>query len=100
MPLEFEWAEPPLRSGFDPDGRLEITAGPLTHLFIDPASHQAPVLVINAPRLVAPVAGDFQCAAHVTVQHQSTFDAGVPIALVDDVTWGSSASSCPRRATR
>jgi regulation of enolase protein 1 (concanavalin A-like superfamily) len=41
----------------------------------------------DAERFVAPVSGDFQLSALVSVNFESTFDSGVLIGYVDESTW-------------
>lgn len=87
LPFALSWAEPPAASSVTLDGALAITAGPRTDLFIDLGLAAAPQPIINAPRLVGRVEGDFQLKAHVSVDFRSTFDAGVVIIWADDETW-------------
>jgi regulation of enolase protein 1 (concanavalin A-like superfamily) len=70
--------------GFPEGDELTLLAGPRTDLFIDP---QGGSVVLNAPRLLGPVAGDFQVSANVEVDFRATFDAGVLLVYVDDRTW-------------
>jgi regulation of enolase protein 1 (concanavalin A-like superfamily) len=70
--------------GFPASGALTLQAGPRTDLFVDPRNGS---LVLNAPRLLGPVSGDFQLSASVEVDFQATFDAGVLLVFVDDRHW-------------
>lgn len=63
---------------------LSMTAGPRTDLFVDP---QGGSPALNAPRLLARAAGDFQLSARVTVDFAATFDAGVLALYADDGAW-------------
>jgi uncharacterized protein len=63
---------------------LEITAGELTDLFVDP---QGKPPSLNAPNRLSEVSGDFTLSARVTVPFDSAFDAGVLLLWVDERTW-------------
>jgi regulation of enolase protein 1 (concanavalin A-like superfamily) len=65
-------------------GALQVTAGPRTDMFVSP-SGEAPTL--NAPRLLGPIAGDFQLSARVTVDFQGTYDAGVLLVWSNEQSW-------------
>jgi regulation of enolase protein 1 (concanavalin A-like superfamily) len=66
---------PPCQHRVQDDGALVLTGGAGTDLFVDP-SGDAPVP--DAGRLLGtPPDGDFTLAARVTVDFQSTYDAGV-----------------------
>jgi regulation of enolase protein 1 (concanavalin A-like superfamily) len=80
LPQPQRWDFPALASAYD-DGALTITAGPVSDHFNDPT---ASTVVANAPRLLFPVEGDFSLWAEVEVDFQSTFDAGVLFAWVDE----------------
>lgn len=81
-PLRWEPGPPDWR----PRGEdaLTVTAGPRTDMFADPAG-AAPVL--GAPRLLAPLSGDFQLSALVTVEFASAFDAGVLLLWAGERSW-------------
>jgi regulation of enolase protein 1 (concanavalin A-like superfamily) len=79
-----QWHEPPPHWHLGDSGELLIQAGPRTDLFIDP---QGSGPVLNAPRLLGPITGDFQLSASVEVDFQATFDAGVLLLYADDTTW-------------
>lgn len=67
------------------DQQLTGTAGPRTDLFVDPATGEA---TLNAPRLLAPApAGDYQLSARVSVQFQTTYDAGALLLWTGDDAW-------------
>ena len=72
---------------------LAATAPPRTDIFIDPAArHEGEGVVLNAPALLGtPPEGDYQLAAHVTVDFASTADA---------VAWTAPASAARSCAVR
>ncbi len=84
FPAPLRWEQPPASWEHTADGRLTISAGPRTDLFISP---QGEPPVLNAPRLLGPLRGDFQLAARVTVDFQATFDAGTLLVWRDERTW-------------
>lgn len=63
---------------------LQITSGPRTDMFISP---QGDTPVLNAPRLCAPVSGDWMLHARVTVAFAATFDAGALLLWENAQTW-------------
>ena len=63
---------------------VELTAAPRADLFLDPGGFDVEP---DAERFLAPVAGDFQLSARVSVGFRSTFDSGVLIGYVDESTW-------------
>ncbi|WP_405378865.1 MULTISPECIES: DUF1349 domain-containing protein [Streptomyces] len=75
----------------DPDaGRLTVTAGPRTDIFVDPAAARGAEAAgtLNAPRLLGrPPEGDFRLSARVGVAFASTFDAGVLLLWHDERHW-------------
>ncbi|GAB4122888.1 MAG: DUF1349 domain-containing protein [Roseiflexaceae bacterium] len=83
LPAPLEWVVTPVSWDLDA-GRLQITAGPLTDLFISP---QGDAQTLNAPRLLGPISGDFQLSTRVTVDFRSTFDAGTLLVWRDEHTW-------------
>jgi regulation of enolase protein 1 (concanavalin A-like superfamily) len=68
---------------------LAATAPPRTDIFIDPAArHEGEGVVLNAPALLGtPPEGDYQLAAHVTVDFAATADAGVLLLWADETNW-------------
>lgn len=68
---------------------LAATAPPRTDIFIDPAArHEGEGVVLNAPGLLGtPPEGDYQLAAHVTVDFAATADAGVLLLWADETNW-------------
>jgi uncharacterized protein len=85
LPLALSWQLPPERWHVGEDGSLSIEAGARTDLFVDPGGEGAPML--NAPRLLASPAGDFQLSARVTVDFTATFDAGVLLLYAHERAW-------------
>ncbi|MER7792822.1 DUF1349 domain-containing protein [Streptomyces sp. NPDC097640] len=70
---------------------VSATAPADTDIFTDPARTTDPSIApkLNAPTLLgAPPSGDFQLRARVTVDFESTFDAGVLLLWIDDQHWG------------
>ena len=67
------------------DGALELTGGPRTDLFVDPAG-DGPVPDAGC-LLGAPPDGDFTLAARVTVYFQKTYDAGVLLVHAGERHW-------------
>jgi regulation of enolase protein 1 (concanavalin A-like superfamily) len=86
------WTPAPVALDIE-DGRVAVTAGPASDLFVDPLSA---TMTDNATRSVidAPT-GDFQLVARVEVEFASTFDAGVLLVWVDATRW---AKLCFERA--
>ena len=83
LPLELSWQPEPV--AFETGERsLRAEAGAQTDLFVDPGSGAEQ---LNAPRLLGPVLGDFTLAARVSVDFQSTFDAGVLLLLANERAW-------------
>ena len=63
---------------------LTLTAGPRTDLFRDPGGTEP---VLNAPKELWRVDGDFVLGARVRVELAATYDAGVLLAWADDERW-------------
>lgn len=78
---ELEWVTGP--------GSLAATAPARTDIFIDPAARrEGEGIVLNAPALLGtPPEGDYQLAAHVTVDFAATADAGVLLLWADERNW-------------
>ncbi|HWQ15037.1 MAG TPA: DUF1349 domain-containing protein [Roseiflexaceae bacterium] len=83
FPVPLRWEIPPVAWGLEGE-ELRASAGPRTDLFVSP---QGDPPVLNAPRLLGPVAGDFQLSARVTVAFAGTFDAGALLLWRDERTW-------------
>jgi len=84
VPVPLGWELAPIDWEYG-DGTLRVAAGPRTDLFADPRADSA---VVNAPRLLGPVEGDFVFSARVRVGFAATYDAGALLAWVDDRCWG------------
>ncbi len=85
MPMPLRWGTAPERCDTDGAGRLRITAGARTDLFVDPGGDGT---VLNAPRLTGlPPEGDFQFSAKVSVDFAGVYDAGVLLLWADDTRW-------------
>jgi uncharacterized protein len=72
---------------------VTATAAARTDMFIDPAADPGSRLgaasTLNAKTLLGvPPEGDFQFSARVTVNFESTFDAGVLLLWIDEDHWG------------
>jgi uncharacterized protein len=83
----FHWLGAPADAGLD-SGALSLVAGARTDWFVDPGSGQ---VTLNAPALVAPLAGDFTLSARVEAALQSTFDAGALVLWENERTWAKLA---------
>jgi len=83
LPPALRWLGSP-RAWQAGDRSLELSAGPATDLFIDPAGG-APLL--NAPALVGEVSGDFLFSARVRPELSSTFDAAVLLLYRGETSW-------------
>lgn len=84
LPMPLRWDVSAEQWRIADSSTLTITAGARTDLFIDP---QGTAEVLNAPRLLGPVEGDFLLSARVTVAFQSTFDAGVLLLYAHGRLW-------------
>jgi uncharacterized protein len=87
VPASFHWLGTPADATLD-GGALSFAAGEETDWFIDPGSGE---VTLNAPALVAPVAGDFTLSARVEALMQSTFDAGALVLWQSERTWAKLA---------
>jgi regulation of enolase protein 1 (concanavalin A-like superfamily) len=83
LPSPLRWLEPALAWSAG-DRRLELSAGPATDLFVDPAGG---VPLLNAPALVGEVEGDFLFGASVRPELAATFDAGVLLVYRSETSW-------------
>jgi regulation of enolase protein 1 (concanavalin A-like superfamily) len=83
LPSALRWLVSPLawRAG---NRSLELSAGPATDLFVDPAGGSPP---ISAPALVGEVDGDFLFSARVRPELASTFDAAVLLLWRGESSW-------------
>jgi uncharacterized protein len=71
LPAPLTWEVEPAGSSLD--GELVIEAPPRSDLFHDPGGREPET---GAPRLLGPVAGDFQLSARVRCTFAGAFDAG------------------------
>lgn len=70
---------------------VTVTAAAHSDIFIDPGADSqlnAESMLNAATLLGVPPDGDFQFSARVTVDFESTFDAGVLLLWIDDRHWG------------
>jgi uncharacterized protein len=84
LPMSLAWQVPPSRWSVADDATLTIVAGAQTDLFVDPQGAPA---VLNAPRLLGELSGDFLLSARVTVAFAATFDAGVLLLYASERSW-------------
>jgi regulation of enolase protein 1 (concanavalin A-like superfamily) len=84
FPAPLHWLETPAEWRIEDHGGLTIRSGPRTDLFIDP---QGAPPVLNAPRLLGELRGDFLLSASVTVDFRSTYDAGVLVLHAHERAW-------------
>ena len=90
-PFSLTWYGSPVRSRVLGPAALEITAGSKTDVFVNPQGGESSLdaqSMLNAPRLLARVSGDFQLVSHVAVEFAATFDAGALLIWVSDDQWG------------
>jgi uncharacterized protein len=85
LPMPLRWDVQPESWHVAEGSPLTITAGPRTDLFIDPLGSAE---VLNAPRALGSVQGDFLLSARVTVAFTSTFDAGALLVYAHERLWG------------
>lgn len=85
LPAPLVWELAPQSWDGPTNGMLTMAAGPRTDLFISP---QGEPPSLNAPRLLAPMSGDFQLSARVSVDFGATFDAGTLLVWANEQTWG------------
>jgi regulation of enolase protein 1 (concanavalin A-like superfamily) len=83
LPGDLRWDVEPV-AWADDGGALTVTAGARTDLFVDPGGAPA---VLNAPRLLTGLEGDFLFGARVRVEFAGTYDAGVLLVWEDDAHW-------------
>jgi len=86
IPYQAQWRNQPVDWQVVPDGRMTITAGEKTDLFLSPAgnfsSDNSPAALFEGPHK------DFILSARVTVDFDSAYDAGVLLLRVSDSLWG------------
>jgi regulation of enolase protein 1 (concanavalin A-like superfamily) len=84
LPQPLHWLNQPQSWNVSTEGQLTITAPARTDWFIDP---QGAVNVKNAPAALFPVPNPCLLSAQVTVNHVSTYDAGVLIVYESPSAW-------------
>jgi regulation of enolase protein 1 (concanavalin A-like superfamily) len=84
LPTTFRWQTLPADWHMSSPTSLAVTSGAKTDLFINP---QGAPPVLNAPRLLGAVAGDFQLSAQLTVDFGASFDAGALLIWRDEGHW-------------
>jgi len=84
LPAPLAWDVEPASWNLDEGPLLTIAAPARSDLFSDPAGG-APVA--GAPRLLGPVAGDFQLSARVRCTFAGTFDAGALLLWAGERQW-------------
>jgi regulation of enolase protein 1 (concanavalin A-like superfamily) len=84
LPAALTWDGAPATSTITADDALTITAPGATDLFRDP---QGQSIQHNAPRLLFLPHTQFTLSARVTVDFQTTYDAGVLLLYVHDTVW-------------
>ena len=84
LPAPLTWEIAPASWSLDDGPLLTIAAPARSDLFSDPAGG-APVA--GAPRLLGPVAGDFQLSARVRCTFAGTFDAGALLLWAGERQW-------------
>jgi uncharacterized protein len=84
LPVQLRWDVPAEQWHVAEDSTLTMSAGEKTDLFIDPQGAPA---VLNAPRLLGPIQGDFLLGARVGVAFRSTFDAGTLLLYAHERLW-------------
>lgn len=84
LPHSPHWLNKPQNWDLSIDSQLTITAPAKTDWFIDP---QGAVNISNAPALLFPTSSPCLLSAQVTVNHVSTYDAGVLIVYENPSMW-------------
>jgi uncharacterized protein len=84
LPAPLAWDVAPASWSLDEGPLLTIAAPPASDLFSDPAGG-APAA--GAPRLLGPVAADFQLSARVRCTFAGTFDAGALLLWAGERQW-------------
>ncbi|MER3482030.1 MAG: DUF1349 domain-containing protein [Meiothermus sp.] len=83
IPYPLEWNPEPVESSYE-NGVLRAVPGPQTDLFVDPLG-RAPIL--NAPKLLFDIEGDFILSSRVKVGFQGTYDAGILAVYQHETSW-------------
>jgi regulation of enolase protein 1 (concanavalin A-like superfamily) len=84
LPAPLAWEVAPASWSLDEGPLLTIAAPANSDLFSDPAGGTP---VAGAPRLLGPVAGDFQFSARVRCTFAGTFDAGALLLWAGEQQW-------------
>ena len=84
LPHPLHWLNQPDSWDISPKGQLTITAPAKTDWFIDPGGA---VDLSNAPGLLFPISGPCMLSSQVSVNHVSTFDAGVLLVYESPLAW-------------
>jgi uncharacterized protein len=79
--VQLDWTAPPREP-------IDVAAGPLTDLFVDPGGGKP---VLNAPMLLGATDGDFVLSACVRADLRATFDAGALMLHAGERTWAKLA---------
>ena len=88
LPDPLVWDVAPASWSLDEGPLLTIAAPAGTDLFNDPAGDAS---TDAAPRLLGPVAGDFQLSAHVRCTFAGAFDAGALLLWAGEAQWAKLA---------
>jgi regulation of enolase protein 1 (concanavalin A-like superfamily) len=84
LPAPLAWDIAPASWSLDEGPALTIAAPAGSDLFADPSGREPE---LAAPRLLVPVAGDFQLSARVRCTFASAFDAGALLLWADERRW-------------
>jgi len=84
LPRPLYWLNQPESWDLSADGQLTITSPATSDWFIDP---QGAVNVSGAPVLLLPTSGPCLLSAQVSVNHVSTYDAGVLMVYESPLAW-------------
>jgi regulation of enolase protein 1 (concanavalin A-like superfamily) len=88
LPGPLAWGAEPASWSLDEAPLLTIAAPPRSDLFVDPAGGEP---LAGAPRLLGPVAGDFQLWARVRCTFAGAFDAGALLLWAGERRWAKLA---------
>jgi uncharacterized protein len=83
FPSPLEWGPAPVAWSAAERG-LAVEAGPMTDVFVDPGDGAE---ILNAPRLLGRVEGDYSLSARVSVAFQADYDAGVLLLWARERSW-------------
>jgi uncharacterized protein len=88
LPAPLTWDVEPASWSLDEGPLLTVAAPPRSDLFADPAGGEPQA---GAPRLLGPVAGDFQLSARVRCTFAGAFDAGALLLWAGERRWAKLA---------